>query len=180
MAAYDLTVGRQEPGKNSVGGLKAVYFVTSGMLTPADLTYDVTNTDAIATATPVTTAVKYDLRGANSLDETIVSSREMGTTFFQLKLALKLKKLSMKDHKELKLLAFGRPQCVVEDNNGNYFFCGLKNGLDVTGGTIARGANLADLSGYTLELSGEEPVPANFLSGTLAAVLKTITSGTNV
>ena len=180
MGAYDLTAGRQEPGKNSVGGLKAVYFVTSGMLTPADLTYDVTNTDAIATATPATTAVQFDLRGANTFDETVTSSREMGTTFYEGKLSLKLKKLSMKDHKELKLLAFGRPQCVVEDNNGNYFFCGLKNGLDVTGGTIARGGALADHSGYTLELSGEEPVPANFLSGTLAAVLKTITVGTNV
>lgn len=180
MGAYDLTVGRQEPGKNSNGGLKAVYFLTSGMLGLADLTFSVTDTDAIATATPATTAVKFDLKGTNSFDETIVSSRENGTTVFQQKLSLKLKKLSAKDHKELKLLSFGRPQCVVEDNNGNYFFCGLKNGLDVTGGTIARGAQMGDHSGYTLELSGEEQTPANFLSGTLAAVLKTITNGTNV
>ena len=74
-----------------------------------------------------------------------------------------MKKLSIQDHKELKMLAYGRPQVIVEDYNGNLFFAGLEHGVDVTGGTIVTGAAMSDLSGYTLTLTGMEREPANFL-----------------
>ena len=75
------------------------------------------------------------------------------------------------------MLAYGRPQAIVEDNNGNLFYCGLKNGLEVTGGTIVTGAAMGDMSGYTITIVGEEPVPANFITTTLTAAGVTVTSG---
>jgi len=162
----DITAGRLEVDKSSSGGLLAVYFINNGDMT--GVTYDVTDTDAIATVTGTPSAFKFDLKGANSLDQTIVSSRENGTTFYEQNLKLTLKKLTQKDHKELKLLTYGMPKVVVEDNNGNFFLCGLKRGMEVTGGTIVTGTNLGDLSGYTLELKGEEPIAANFIDNTLS------------
>jgi hypothetical protein len=50
--------------------------------------------------------------------------------------------------------------------------------MDVTGGTIVTGAAMGDLSGYTLELTGMERVPANFIGDTLAGAGFTIVSGT--
>lgn len=173
--ACDLSLGRIEPCKDSVGGLKNVYFVNFGDMT--GVTYNGTNTDVIDTVTGTPTAYKYALRGTNSLDQTITSSRENGTTFFDQSLKLTLKKLTARDHKEIKLLAYGRPQVVVEDNNGNLFMCGLEYGMEVTGGTIVTGAAMGDLSGYTLELKGMERVPANFLGDDLASVGFTIVSG---
>jgi len=129
----DITAGRLEVDKSSSGGLLAVYFINNGDMT--GVTYDVTDTDAIATVTGTPSAFKFDLKGANSLDQTIVSSRENGTTFYEQNLKLTLKKLTQKDHKELKLLTYGMPKVVVEDNNGNFFLCGLKRGMEVTGGT---------------------------------------------
>lgn len=175
--ACDLSLGRLEPCKSSNGGLKSAYFITSGLINPSDVVYDATNTDAIASITGTITGVKYDLKGTNSFEQTFVSSRENGTTYFEQKLSLTLKKLTVKDHKELKLLAMGRPQVIVEDNNGNFFFAGLVHGLEMTGGTISSGTQLGDLSGYTLEISGQEPVPANFLAGAISTVIDTITAG---
>ena len=43
--ACDLSLGRIEPCKDSVGGLNAIYFVNFGDL--GAITYDVTNTDVI-------------------------------------------------------------------------------------------------------------------------------------
>jgi hypothetical protein len=172
----DITAGRLEVDKSSVGGLVAVYFVNNGDMT--GVTYDVTDTDAIATVTGTPSAFKFDLKGANSLDQTIVSSRENGTTFYEQNLKLTLKKLTQKDHKELKLLTYGMPKVVVEDNNGNLFLCGLKRGMEVTGGTIVTGTNLGDLSGYTLELKGEEPIAANFIDATLSGAGFTVVVGT--
>lgn len=172
----DITAGRLDPDKNSVGGLRAVYFVNDGDCT--GVTYDVTDTDAIATVLGTPSAFKYDLKGANSFEQTVTSSRDNGTTFYEQILKLTFPKLTMKSHKELKLLTYGKPQIVVEDNNGNLFFCGLKRGMEVTGGTIVTGTVLGDLSGYTLELKGEEPIAANFIDNTLTGAGFTIVLGT--
>lgn len=174
--ACDISLGRLEPCKDAVGGLDAVYFVNFGDAT--GYTYDVTNTDVITDVAGTPTAYKYDLKGSSSYTETITSSRENGTTFFEQKLSLTLKKLTITQHKQIKLLAYGRPQVIVQDNNGNFFYCGLEHGMDVTGGTIVTGAAMGDLSGYTLELTGMERVPANFIGDTLAGAGFTIVSGT--
>jgi hypothetical protein len=173
--ACDISLGRLEPCKDSSGGLKAVYFVNWGDVT--GYTYDGTNTDVIDAVTGTPSAYKYDLKGTSSFTQTITSSRENGTTFFQQELALTLKKLSIVDHKQIKLLSYGRPQVIVEDNNGNFFYCGLEHGMDVTGGTIVTGAAMGDLSGYTLTLTGMEQVPANFIGDTLAGAGFTVVVG---
>jgi hypothetical protein len=173
--ACDISLGRIEPCKDSVGGLKAVYFVNYGDAT--GYTYDATNTDVIDAVAGTPVAYKYDLKGASTFTQNVNSSRENGTTFYEQVLELTFKKLSVVDNKQLKLMAYGRPQVVVEDNNGNLFYAGLKHGMDVTGGTIVTGGAMGDLSGYTLTLTGMEPVPANFIGDTLVAAGFTVTVG---
>lgn len=173
--ACDISLGRIEPCKDSVGGLKAVYFVNYGDAT--GYTYNGTNTDVIDDVAGAPTAYKYDLKGASTFTQNVNSSRENGTTFFEQVLELTFKKLSIVDNKQLKLMAYGRPQVVVEDNNGNFFYAGLKHGMDVTGGTIVTGGAMGDLSGYTLTLTGMEPVPANFIGDTLAGAGFTVVVG---
>ena len=162
--ACDLTLGRAEGCKDQVGGLNAVYFINYND-SNLDITYDSIDTDVIATigsvATDVT-AYKYELKGTSSFEQTVNSSRDNGTTFFEQALTLSLKRLTKEDHKELKLLTYGRPHVIVEDNNGNLFLAGLEHGLDVTGGTVANGAAMGDFVGYTLNMTGMEKIPANF------------------
>lgn len=162
--ACDINLGRLEPCKDSVGGINAVYFVNYGDL--GAITYDSTDVDVIETVAGTPSAYKYDVRGNSTYTENIQSSRENGTTAFEQVLELTLKKLTKEDHKTIKLLSFGRPNILVEDNNGNVFLAGLEHGADVTGGTIVTGGAMADMSGYTLSFSGMEKVPANFLKKT--------------
>jgi hypothetical protein len=171
----DLTLGRKEVCKDSVGGLNAVYFVNFGDL--GAITYDTTNTDVIDAIAGTPDAFKYELKGASTFTQNINSSREAGTTFFEQVLELTFKKLTPKDHKELKLLSFARPHVIVEDYNNNFFLAGLEHGCDVTGGTIVTGGAMADLSGYTLTLTGMERLPANFLDTNPAAVGFTVVVG---
>ena len=159
----DLTQGRQRPCKDSVGGIKAVYFINYGT---TDVAYDSTNTDEIDGLGSGLTAYRYDLKGNSNLEQTINSSTDTGGTFFEQVLTLVLPKLTLKDHKEIKLLSFGRPHIIVKDNNDNYFYVGNEHGADVTGGTISTGSAMGDLSGYNLTLSGQERQPANFISVT--------------
>lgn len=180
--ACDLTKGRKEPCKDVVGGLRAVYFTDFG-----DLGTVTKTNDEITDLSGTFIAFKYELKGANSFEQSITASTENGTAFFEQTLSLTLRKLSKEDHKEIKLLTYGRPHVAVEDYNGNVFVMGLEHGAEVTGGTIATGTSMGDLSGYTLTLTAMEREPANFVdSPTLAdpyagmgSATATITPGTN-
>lgn len=186
--ACDLTLGRKIPCKDVVGGIKSVFFVNYGLT----LTYNGSDTDALDdiqtddSSPAAITAFQYDVKGNSSFEQTITSSRENGTTFFEQTLNLTLTKLTKEDHKELKLLSYGRPHVVVHDYNGNAFLMGAEHGCEVTGGTIVTGAAMGDLSGYTLTLSAMEQVPANFILDSTEAdafagltTTPTVTAGTN-
>ena len=161
--ACDLTQGRKVPCKDILGGLVRAWLIdfgTLGTVTKTD--------DEITDLSGTFTCFQYDLKGTNSLETAITSSRENGTTFFEETLTLTLPKLSKEDNKELKLMAYGRPHVAVEDRNGNFFLCGLEHGMEVTG-SIATGTAFGDLSGYSLTLTGQELEPANFISGGTSA-----------
>lgn len=178
----DLTRGRKEACLDAVGGIKAVYFTDYGDLGTISKT-----DEQITDLTGTFTAFKYELKGTNSFEQTINSSRENGTTFFEQTLSITLKKLSKEDHKEVKLLAYGRPHIAVEDYNGNVFLMGEEQGADLTGGSIATGTALGDLNGYTLTFTAQETSPAAFLDSPTAAdpyagmtsATVTVTEGTN-
>jgi hypothetical protein len=170
--ACDLTLGRKEPCKDVVGGIKNLYFVNYGDLGTVSITDDATG-EFISNITGYTgdtagdlTCYKYEVKGNSSLEQTVNSSRENGTTFYEQTLNLTLKKLSKLDNKQLKLMAYGRPHVAVEDYNGNFMMVGLEHGADVSGGTVVTGAAMGDLSGYTLTLTGMETKPAVFLAHT--------------
>ncbi len=160
--ACDLTKGRALPCRDSVGGLKAVYFVDFGDLGTISLT-----SDEVTDMTGTFDAFKYVLKGTSSVEQTINASRENGTVFFDQAVSLTLPQLSKEDNNEIKLLAYGRPHIVVEDYNGNAYLVGLEHGADVTGGTIASGAAMGDMSGYTLTFNAMERTVANFITGAI-------------
>tara|TARA_R110000796_G_scaffold70095_3_gene159623 strand:- start:943 stop:1491 length:549 start_codon:yes stop_codon:yes gene_type:complete len=180
--ACDLTKGRKVPCKDVIGGIVRAWFVDFG-----DLGTITKTDDEITDLSGTFTCFQYDLKGTNSLEQAVTSSRENGTTFFEETLTLTLPKLSKEDNKELKLMAYGRPHVAVEDRNGNFMLCGLQHGMEVTGGSIATGTAFGDLSGYSLTLGASELEPANFIAGGTAAdpfagmtsATVTVTVGTN-
>jgi hypothetical protein len=158
--ACNLTQGRQEVCKESVGGLKGVYFIN---YTTASFAKNATGD---VTALPSgSTVYYYELKGTSNYVETVNSSRDNGTTFFSQALTLNLKKLTNEMTTQLKLMAYGRPQIVVWTNAGDALLVGEKLGADLTAGTIQTGGSLGDLYGYSATFTGQEQLPAAFLSG---------------
>lgn len=179
----DLSAGRLINCRDIVGGIQAVYFVDFGYLGAITLTSDeVTDMDGTFSA------FKYDVKGAgNSLEQAVTASVESGTAFFEQTLSLSLPKLSKEDMVQFKLMIFGRPHCVIVDNNGNALLAGKEHGLSVSGGSITTGSNFSEMSGTTLTLTGSEKLPANFIAGAtvanpfvgLSSATETIVLGTN-
>ena len=157
-----LTSGRGLGCKSSVGGLKAIYFADYGTLGTENIAAgEITG----FTGTPVW--FKFEIKGASTLENTITSSRENGTTFYTQNLNITLPILDKATQEEIKILSVSRPHVAVEDYNGNFFLVGLENGAEVTGGTIVTGAAMGDLSGFTLVLEGQEKAPAYFVTSTI-------------
>ena len=165
MAACNLTQGRQEVCKESIGGLQGVYFLnfnTGSFTTTTDPTTGQVTVSALPSGS---TVYYYELKGTSAYTETVNTSRENGTTFFNQELVLNLKKLTNEMTTQLKLMAYGRPQIIVWTNNGDALLVGEHLGADVTAGTIQTGGALGDLYGYSVTLTGLEPLPAQFISG---------------
>jgi hypothetical protein len=180
----DITHGRLEQCKDTIGGLKNIYVINYGLYDETDITYDSTTgyEDQItAISLPALSSIyKFELKGNNSFETTITSSRENGTTFFEQVLTVTLKKQDAITHKQVKLLSYGRPNIIVENNAGQYFIAGLLRGMDVTAGTIGNGTALGDMNGYSLTFTGQEAVPANFLDCTTEAQLVSLLNNPTV
>ena len=163
--ACTLTTGRKVPCKSAFGGIKTVLFADYGALTA--VTVDAATKEATVTGTP--DWYEYDVKGNSSLETTVTSSRENGTTFYTQTLNLTLTYLDAKTQAELQTLAVARPYIVVVDYYGNNFLCGFENGMECTGGTVVTGAAAGDLSGFTLTFEGMEETAPYFLAAAVTA-----------
>jgi hypothetical protein len=188
--ACALTRSRAEACKDVVAGIKEVYFADFGSLGTVTLTNDEI-TNMTGDSSNDITLHKYLVKGNNSFETTINASRENGTVFYEQTLNITLKKLTKEDHKELKLLAAARPHVIVVDKNDNVFMMGLKEGADVTAGTVSTGNALGDFNGYNLTFTAQETSPPNFVDSAgpdtanfpvdaMAGLTGTITIGTPV
>ena len=155
--ACTITAGRLAQCAKNLGGLRNVYIINYD----AAATYTITSGEL--TAFTASTGYKFELLNGSTFEETVTSSRDNGTTFYDQVLTLNLNTIDAATSNKVALLAKGRPRIIVEDNNNNFWMAGLVRGCDVTGGTISRGAAMADKSGYSLTFSAIEKDPASIL-----------------
>ena len=158
--ACDLTSGRLWECKEQVGGIKTVYFADFG-----DLTGLTVSNGAISTGLTGKTLYRYELPDyTGNLTETLTASAESGTLFYEQALEITLHKLRAADSDEIKLLAKGRPHCIVVDNNYNKLLLGFQKGLNVTTVAGQTGTAAGDLSGYVLSFTASEVQAAPFVT----------------
>ena len=166
--------GRALEDRESIGGIRNVYFVNNNAAGAYTIDVD-GELDDLGTAS---SAYKYELNPQGSdFAEAITASEENGTVFYEQTLNLTLPNLSKDALKNLKILAQGRFQVFVEDNNideatgfGDLYLAGAYNGLTTTGGNISRGKAFGDLSGYTLAMVGREQRAALSVEASTAVV----------
>jgi hypothetical protein len=149
-----LTQGYTLDCKDSIGGIQNVYFapwedlgtvtIVSGVVTV--LTMDATKR-----------FYKYDLvKESSNFAEAINTNVQNGTVYYAQTLEIILNKLQVNTRNEIVLLAKNRLAVIVTDNQGENWFLGVTNGLDLTGGGSATGTAFGDRSGYTLTFTGNE------------------------
>lgn len=174
--ACDISLGRLEPCKQSVGGLRAIYFINYDSEFYANATFTAEEITALAAAVAT---FKYDLKGENTFDEENSNERGTGSNFWTQTGTITLKKQDLATQTQAKLLASGRPQIIIEDYNGNFRLAGAQHGCEVSVNTVS-GSAMGDLSGYNITFIGMEKAPADFIDSAIMddSAGFTVTEGT--
>jgi len=181
MSTCDITSGFTLGCRDNSGGIKNLYILSGSVDTITDASEGL-----ISEMTGSGSFYKFELfRQTSDYTETITSTPENGTIFYEQSVNAIFFKLQSATRNQVKVLAQNpNLKVIVETNNGSvdgvgkFFYLGQENGLQLTGGTGATGTAFGDLSGYTLNFVGQEPEPASEVSGSdLSAVLSGITIG---
>ena len=164
-----LTQGYTLDCKDSIGGIKAAWFIATGDVSAV--------TEASGVVTAITKAAgkvfyKYNLvKNSGTLAENVNASVQNGTVFYAQELTIILNKMQANTRNEILLLAKNNLITIVQDGNDKYWLLGKTNGLDMTGGGSASGTAQGDRNGYTLTFSGGEAALApEVTSGIIAGL----------
>jgi hypothetical protein len=171
--ACNLSAGIQLGCRDNVGGLMTMWITDFTNI--ASLTSS--TGDTITAISGTGTFYEFQLiRTSSQLTETVNASLENGTVFYQGEIVTYFNKLGQDKRNILKTLAQSpRLAIVVEDNNGQYFYCGQTYGSFISAGTSVTGKALGDANGYNLTFQYLEPNPMNQLGGSLSSIATGIT-----
>jgi hypothetical protein len=159
---------------DGIGGIKTIYVLgATGSTVP-----DVTSVSITGTTGPITGITgagswfQFDLkRNTSSLSQNVTKNFEASTIFFEQVLTVVLYKYDQDKRNQLKLLSQNDAiQIIAVDQNDVQYYLGQTNGMYLSGGSAASGVALGDRNGFELIFTGQEPQPANVISGALSSI----------
>ena len=153
--------------KDTVGGIKAIYFSDFQVSGYGGMTFDTGSLDGIDTAQ---TVYRYDVQPNTASLTTTITNEPAGSASYDSALEVTLNILKQSTSDELQKLIQTRVFAYILDANDNVYCIGLQNGCTVTGGTFVTGQARADMQGYTLTVTaGENTYPPAITASTDAA-----------
>lgn len=158
---------------DGIGGIKKIYIVggsASGAVT--GLTYNSSGAITGATSASGTTIYGFELkRNTSSLAQNTTKSFENGTIYWEQALTAVFFKYDQDKRNQLKVLGQNdQIQIIAVDQNDVQYYLGQTNGMYLSGGSAATGTAYGDRNGFEMIFTGQEPQPANVISGALATV----------
>jgi len=106
-----------------------------------------------------------------SLSQTTSVNRQGGSVKFSQTVELTLQGLNINTRNVFSALAKAPLNVIVEDNNGNYWLIGEKNGARIDSAEFSTGVALDDPIGAVITILGAEPEAAQMVDPTLIATL---------
>jgi hypothetical protein len=156
---------------DGIGGIKKIYIV-GGPGSVTGLTYNASGSITGATSTTGTTIYGFELkRNTSSLSQNTTKNFENGTIFFEQVLTAVFYKYDQDKRNQLKILSQNDElQIIAVDQNDVQYYLGQINGMYLSGGSAATGTAYGDRNGFEMIFTGQEPEPANVITGALGSV----------
>lgn len=170
--ACDITAGKAKGCKDSIGG-NSILYLWSPIVDP----FTIVASEGTAMNVLLTEAFQFDLVGdLSTLTENMVSDRQTQTTVNTQTVVAAFNKMDAATAANFNLLAYGYPQGMVKDRNGEYHLIGQTDGIDFTIDGTTGGAK-TDLNGFTITgVSTEGALSPKLDSATVTAFLAIVTA----
>jgi hypothetical protein len=173
MSCY-ISSGVQLGCSDGIGGIKTIYVLgATGATTPSVSAVSVSgSTGPITGITGSGTWFQFELkRNTSSLSQNTTKNFENGTIYWEQVLTAVLYKYDQEKRNQLKVLGQNdQIQIIAVDQNDVQYYLGQVNGMYLSGGSAATGTAYGDRNGFELIFTGQEPSPANVISGTLSSI----------
>lgn len=156
---------------DGIGGIKKIYIVGGGG-SVTGVTYNASGSITGATSTTGTTIYGFELkRNTSSLAQNTTKNFENGTIYWEQVLTAVFYKYDQDKRNQLKILGQNdQLQIIGVDQNDTQYWLGQTNGMYLSGGSAATGTAYGDRNGFEMIFTGQEPQPANVITGALASV----------
>lgn len=166
--ACDITSGFSLGCRDNLGGIKNIYILSGSVSSVAG-----SANGLITGISGSGVFYKFELtKGTGDFTETINSSIENGTVFYQQVVNAPFQKMQSSLRNQVKVLAQNPDLKIVveanvgaEDGVGKWWYVGQDNGMTLSGGTGQTGTAFGDANQYTLTFQGDEPFPASEVTG---------------
>jgi hypothetical protein len=159
---------------DGIGGIRSIWVLgATGATEPSVSSVSISGaTGPITGITGAGTWFNFELkRNTSSLSQNVTKNFENGTIFFEQVLTAVLYKYDQDKRNQLKLLSQNdQLQIIAVDQNDVQYYLGQVNGMYLSGGSAATGVALGDRNGFELIFTGQEPQPANVISGNLSSI----------
>lgn len=152
-----ITMGRLEPCRNNVGGIKALYVFNYVKYNYSQIKG---KRGKEVTEFPTSQIFKYETTEAQFSES--VTNDDEGVKYDQ-SINFKLLKQDLETSLLLKQLEKVDLRCVVEYNNGKLRVAGLWNGLRVSTNSNDSGGGKNSFNGYSITLNGSEEYSAAYI-----------------
>lgn len=158
---------------NNVGGLKAIYITDYENVTVVTDTEDDGVIDTITMAASTQFFDFYFAKNSAMYEENLVQNLEIGSTYFEQKVALSIPLRNEVRREAVKELVSGQKKLMVllQDNNDNYWLYFEKEGGIVTALTGGSAAAKGELNGYAIEITADSVVQAATVDPTIVDAL---------
>lgn len=168
--ACDIISGRGKGCKDSLGGNSKLY-----LWNYLENPFTISSSVATAMNVNLTESFEFDLVGDSStFTENMVSDRQTQTTVNTQTLVAVFNKMDASSAANFNLAAYGYPQGIIKDKNGQYHLIGYTDGIDFTIDGTTGGAK-TDLNGFTITgVSTEGALSPKLDEATITAFLATV------
>jgi hypothetical protein len=155
--AYLITNGRKRQPKNSIGGVRSVYFAPFKKVLRSQIALSGVNLLAF----PQTFVYRFEAFGSTF---TQTQSEDAGGKSFKQNISLSFNKISAFDNVRFEKMIRNDYFCVVEDKNGNFVLAGFRNGLECNTLSVSTSGS------YQLTFEGQEESFAPFCANLIGTV----------
>jgi hypothetical protein len=152
------------------GGIKKIY------LTEFANVASITSSSGTVTAITMAAGKKFwsvelELEDGQFTEDATISI-ENGTTFYAQTVTFSVYKMTAKNRNIVRLLTQNRLMVIVQDADDIYHLAGETRAMHLTAGTSSTGKAMGDKNGYSITLTGKEPLPSNKVnSGVISGII---------